>query len=470
MTYVPNTRAEQEEMLRSLGISRIEDLLASVPEEVRLKRPLDLPPALTEIELRRLLGSMAERNTDLDHLISFLGAGNYDHFVPSVVEHLVKRSEFYTSYTPYQPEISQGILQATYEYQTMVCQLTGMDVANASLYDGATATVEAALLAVGPSGRGDVLVSRAVDPQYRQVLRTYAHGRGFTLKEIACENGVTAVADLERLLSADTRAVIVQHPNFFGNLEPVASIEHLTHRTRGLFIVAITEPVSLALLNPPGAYNADIVAAEGISLGSAMNYGGPALGMFACKAAYTRRLPGRIVGRTVDDRGQTGYVLTLQTREQHIRRERATSNICTNQALMALAATIHLAALGKQGFRSVGEQCLQKAHYAYDRLTQIPGFSPAFNQPFFDEFVLRCPVPARDLVAALAPRGIIPGYDLSRDYPELTHALLVCVTEMRTRADIDALADALRAATSQRVAPSPAREPSTAERTGVRER
>jgi glycine dehydrogenase subunit 1 len=448
MTYIPNTPAEQEEMLRSLGVTSIEDLLDSVPEEVRLKRPLNLPAALTELELLRLLRGMAERNVDLDHLVSFLGAGTYDHFVPSVVDQLVKRSEFYTSYTPYQPEVSQGMLQAIYEYQTMVCQLTGMDVANASLYDGATATVEAALLAVGPSGRGDVLVSRAVDPQYRQVLRTYAHGRGFTLKEVACADGITSIEDLERQLGVDTRAVIIQHPNFFGNLEPVQQIEHLTHQTNGLFIVSITEPVSLAILNPPGAYNADVVAVEGMSLGSSMSYGGPALGMFASKAAYLRRLPGRIAGRTVDNRGQTGYVLTLQTREQHIRRERATSNICTNQALLALAATIYLAVLGKQGFRTVGEQCLQKAHYAYEQLVQIPGFRPAFDQPFFDEFALRCPVPVAGLAAALEQRGIIPGYDLSRDYAELEDTLLVCVTEMRTRQDIDALVEALRQATS----------------------
>jgi glycine dehydrogenase subunit 1 len=462
MTYIPNTPAEQEEMLRSLGVASIEDLLDSVPQEVRLQRALTLPPALTELELLRLLGGMAERNIDLDHHLSFLGAGNYDHFVPSVVAHLAKRSEFYTSYTPYQPEVSQGMLQAIYEYQTMVCQLTGMDVANASLYDGATATVEAALLAVGPSGRGEVLVSRAVDPQYREVLRTYAHARGFIVKEVASAEGVTSVADLERLLSADTSAVIVQHPNFFGNLEPVTQIERLTHRTKGLFIVAVSEPASLAVLNPPGAYNADVVAAEGLSLGSAMSYGGPALGMFATKVAHMRRLPGRIAGRTVDNRGQTGYVLTLQTREQHIRRERATSNICTNQALLALAATIHLAVLGKQGFRTVGEQCLQKAHYAYDRLTQLPGFSPAFAQPFFDEFALRCPMPVRELAVALESRGIVAGYDVSRDYPELEHTLLVCVTEMHTRQNIDTLIDALRAVTSQSAMPEAQRAPTRA--------
>jgi glycine dehydrogenase subunit 1 len=367
-----------------------------------------------------------------------------EHIVPSVVPHLMKRSEFYTSYTPYQPEVSQGMLQAMYEYQTMICEITGMDVANSSLYDGSTSVVEAALLAVGPSGRGEVVVSRALDPQYRATLRTYSHARGFTIREIGLEDGATSLAELEAALSGETRAVIVQHPNFLGSLEDVQAIEKLVHRTSALFVVAITEPASLGVLAAPGSYGADIVAAEGQSLGNPIGYGGPALGIFATKNEYVRRLPGRLVGRTVDSRGQTGYVLTLQTREQHIRRERATSNICTNQALLALGATIYLAALGKTGFGELGAQCLRRAHYAQERVTSAAGFSPLFKRPFFDEFAVRTPMPVAQLNAALRQRGIFGGYDLSAEYPELGQAALFCVTEARSKQDIDTLAQALK--------------------------
>ncbi len=443
MNYVPNTAAEQQEMLRLAGAESIEDLLAPVPGEVRLQRPLDLPAALPEPDLKRLLLGMAERNADLDHFISFLGAGSYDHAVPSVVPHLVKRSEFYTSYTPYQPEMSQGMLQAIYEYQTLVCQITGMDVANASLYDGSTAVVEATLLAVGPSGRGEVLVSRALDPQYRATLRTYAWARGFTLREIALEDGVTSLSALESALGPETRAVVVQQPSFLGALEDVRAIEQLVHKTQALYVVAVTEPASLGVLAAPGSYGADIVAGEGQSLGSPIGFGGPALGLFATRAEYLRRLPGRLVGRTVDDRGQTGYVLTLQTREQHIRRERATSNICTNQALLALAATVYLAALGKQGFRELGELCARKAHYAQERICAVPGFRPLSRRPFFDEFAVATSMPVEELNAALRERGVVGGYDLSRDYPELGDAALFCVTEAHAREDIETLVAAL---------------------------
>lgn len=452
MTYVPNTADEQQEMLRAVGAQTIEDLLAPIPQDVRLQRPLDLPAALPEPDVRRLVSGLADQNADLDHYPSFLGAGSYDHYVPSLVPHLAKRAEFLTSYTPYQPEISQGMLQATYEFQTMVCELSGMDVANASLYDGSTAVVEAALLAIGPSGTGEVLVSRALDPQYRATLQTYAHARGFTLREIALEDGATSLAALAEALSPRTKAVIVQHPNFFGALEDVRAIERLVHgpgagaaRTApdALFVVAITEPASLGVLAAPGTYGADLVAAEGQSLGNPLGYGGPALGLFAARAEFLRRLPGRLVGQTVDNRGQTGYVLTLQTREQQIRRERATSNICTNQALLAVAATVYLAALGKQGFRELGAQCLRRAHYAQARICAVAGYKPLFARPFFDEFAVATPLPAERLNAELRDRGIIGGYDLGHDYPELGNAALFCVTETRTREDIDALVAAL---------------------------
>jgi glycine dehydrogenase subunit 1 len=442
MTYVPNTAAEQRAMLRAVGAETLEDLLAPIPSQVRLKRPLDLPKALPEPNVKRVVSALASQNADLDSYVSFLGAGSYDRLVPSIVPHLARRSEFLTSYTPYQPEISQGMLQAIYEFQTLVCQLTGLDVANASLYDGSTAVVEAALLAIG-SGTGDILVSRALDPQYRATLQTYAWARGFTLREIALEDGATSVAALEAALTPETKAVIIQHPNFFGCLEDVRRIETLIRSTNALYVVAITEPASLGIVAPPASYGADIVAAEGQSLGNPIGYGGPAVGLFAARAEFVRRLPGRLVGKTVDDRGQTGYVLTLQTREQHIRRERATSNICTNQALLALFATVYLSAIGKSGFRELGEQCLRRAHYAQARVCAIPGFAPLFARPFFDEFAVSSPLPIGDVNAALRDRGIIGGYDLGADYPELGHAALFCVTEARTREDIDSLAAAL---------------------------
>ena len=443
MSYVPNTPAEQQDMLRALGASTIEDLLTPIPAEVRLSRPLDLPAALRESDARRLLTGLAEQNADLDHYISFLGAGSYDHMQPSVVPHLVKRAEFYTSYTPYQPEVSQGMLQATYEFQTLVCQITGMDVANASLYDGSTAVVEAALMAVGPGGRGEVLVSRALDPQYRATLRVYAHTRGFSVREIGLEGGVTSASELRAALGPDTKAVIIQHPNFFGALEDVHAIEQIVHATKALYVVAITEPASLGALEPPGAYGADIVAAEGMSLGSPIGYGGPALGLFATRNELVRRMPGRIVGKTVDDRGQPGYVLTLQTREQHIRRERATSNICTNQELLAIFTTVYLSALGKQGFAELGAQCLRKAHFTQQAICALPGFTLAFDRPFYDEFAITCPIPIERLNAELRDRGVIGGYDLSRDYPELKNTALFCVTEARAREDIETLVTAL---------------------------
>ena len=434
-------------MLHAIGVESIDDLLTAIPADVRLDRLLALPPALSEPALRRHITSLAEMNADLDHTISFLGAGFYDRVVPSVVAHLAKRSEFLTSYTPYQPEVSQGMLQATFEFQTMVCQITGMDVANASLYDGSTATVEAALLAIGPSGRGEVLVSRAVDPQYRQTLATYAKTRGFSLREIGIENGATSIKALRDAISEDTAAVIVQQPNFFGVVEDMRAIEPIVHATKALFVSVVTEPASLGVMAPPADYNADIFASEGSSLGNPIGFGGPALGLFAMKNSLLKRMPGRLVGETVDDRGQRGFVLTLQTREQHIRRERATSNICTNQALLAVFATVYLAALGKQGFRELGERCVQRAHYAFDQLTAIAGVTPLYDRPFFDEFALTLPKPIGEINVALQEHGIIGGYDLGREYPELHNAALFCVTEARTRDDIDHLVATLKEVT-----------------------
>jgi glycine dehydrogenase subunit 1 len=446
MSYVPNTPEDQQAMLATLGLSTLEDLLAPVPENVRLRRPLDLPPALSEPDLKRLLYNMAAKNKNLDSALSFLGAGTYDHAIPSVVPHLQRRSEFVTSYTPYQPEVSQGMLQAIYEFQTMVCQITGLDIANASLYDGATAMVEAVLLAVGPGGRGEVVISMGVDPQYRRVLHTYAHARGFSVREVPTRDGVTSLEDLDAAVSATTAAVVIQQPNFFGCIEDMRAIEPIAHKGKAVFVTTITEPASLGVLAPPGEYGADIAVGELMSFGNPMSYGGPALGFMSARSKYMRLLPGRLVGQTVEEGGQkqTGYVLTLQTREQHIRRERATSNICTNQSLLAVGATIYLAALGKQGFRELGALCLQKAHYAFRQVTALPGYKAAFSSPFFDEFVITAPVPAQRLVQHFEQAGIIGGYPLREGYPDMPNDILFCVTETRTREDIDYLVGVLK--------------------------
>src|SRR5579884_3373057 len=446
MSYVPNTPEDQAAMLAELGLSSLEDLLAPVPENVRLRRPLQLPPALAEPDLKRVVSGMAAKNTNLDTTIAFLGAGSYDHIMPSIVPHLQRRSEFVTSYTPYQPEVSQGMLQAIYEFQTMICQITGLDIANASLYDGATALVEAVLLAIGPGGRGEVVISTGVDPQYRRVLHTYAHARGFSVKEVPTRNGVTSIEDLSEAITPTTAAVAIQQPNFFGCIEDMRAIEPIAHKGKAVFIVNITEPASLGILAAPADYGADIAVGELMSFGNPMSYGGPALGFMASRSKYMRLLPGRLVGQTVEEGGekQTGYVLTLQTREQHIRRERATSNICTNQSLLAVGATIYLAALGKQGFRELGELCLQKAHYAFRQITALPGYEAAFSSPFFDEFVIKTPMPAQQLSQRLLQKGIIGGYDLSQNYPGMENTMLFCVTETRTKEDIDTLVKALR--------------------------
>ncbi len=446
MSYVPNTTEEQQAMLTRLGLSSLKDLLDTVPEDVRLHRALDLPPAQSEYTLKRQLSRLAAQNEDFDSTISFLGAGTYDHAIPSVVSHLQRRSEFVTSYTPYQPEVSQGMLQAIYEFQTMVCQITGLDIANASLYDGSTALVEAVLLALGPGGRGDVVISTGVDPQYRRVLQTYAFARGFHIVEVPIENGLTSLEALNEAVTPTTAAVAIQQPNFFGNIEDVHSIEAIAHKGKALFISTITEPASLGILATPADYGADLAVGELMSFGNPMSYGAPALGFMAARQKFMRLLPGRLVGQTVEEGGkrQTGYVLTLQTREQHIRRERATSNICTNQSLLAVGATIFMAALGKQGFRELGELCLQKAHYAFRQITALSGFSAAFNGPFFDEFVIKTPIPAHQLEPYFERAGIIGGYALGEHYQGMEDCMLFCVTETRTREDIDSLVNALK--------------------------
>ena len=441
--YIPATEAEREEMLRVIGVPSIDALFADIPAAVQLHRSLDLPPALSDPEVLAQLTAMAARNTHADAAPTFLGAGAYDHYVPSVVWHLAGRGEFLTAYTPYQAEMMQGELQAGYEYQSMLCELTAMDVANASMYDGASATAEAAVMAKDLTKRAEVVVSTAVHPEYREVLRTYTTPLGITVVEVPQRGGRTDLAALRAAVSDRTAAIIIQHPNFFGGLEDGPAVAALAHGAGAVLICAVADPLSLGLLRPPGEWGADIIAGEGQPLGNHLNFGGPYLGMLATRQDYVRRLPGRLVGATVDVDGRRGFVLTLQTREQHIRREKATSNICTNEALLALAAAVYMAALGRTGFRKVAELNLYKAAYAKERLSALPGFRLMFEGPTFHEFVVRTPRPPEEINAALRARGIIGGAPLGRWYPDLADGWLLCVTEQRTREQIDRLVDVL---------------------------
>jgi glycine cleavage system P protein (glycine dehydrogenase) subunit 1 len=429
LPYLPNTDADRETMLREIGVGSIEELFKDIPEKVRHAR-FKLPRPLSELELKKELSQLAGRNASLDNYTCFLGAGSYRHFIPSTVEHVIGRSEFYTAYTPYQAEVSQGTLQATYEYQSLVCQLTGMEVSNAGMYDGGTAAAEAAIMACIIKKRGKVAVSAAVNPAYRDVIKTYVQARNFSIENV----------DSNSSLPSDCACLVVQHPNFFGHLEEMEAYVRKAHDS-GALLIAIADPISLGMLKPPGQYGADIAVADGQALGNPLSFGGPGLGIFACRREYVRQMPGRIVGKTVDVDGKTGYVMTLVTREQYIRRERATSNICTSEALMALAAAVYLAALGKTGLRHVAELCYHKAHYAAERIAKLRGYSLVFSQkPFFKEFAIRCPVAPSRINQALLDEGIIGGLDISHIGG---NAMLLCVTEMNIRQEIDKLAGIL---------------------------
>ncbi|GAB7386788.1 aminomethyl-transferring glycine dehydrogenase subunit 1 [Bacillaceae bacterium] len=434
--YLPMTDEDKKEMLSFLGIRSVEELFADVPREVRYEGKLNLSPALSEPELVRHMTELARKNAHTKEYVSFLGAGVYEHYVPSVVGHVISRSEFYTAYTPYQPEISQGELQAMFEFQTMICELTGMDAANSSLYDGATAVAEGAALAAGHTKRGKVVVSRTVHPETREVLQSYCRGQNIEVREVGYKEGVTDLSALEREVDAQTAAVIVQYPNFFGAVEDLAQIERIAHGQNALFIVS-ANPLALGILQPPGAFHADVVAGDVQPCGIPLQFGGPHGGYFAVKEHLVRRMPGRVVGQTKDEEGRRGFVLTLQAREQHIRRERATSNICSNQALNALAAAVWLTALGKQGIQEIAMLNLQKSHYAQRQITALPGYEAPFDQPFFNEFVVKVPGSVHELNRRLLERGIIGGYDLGRDYPELAGCMLIAVTDVRTKQEID---------------------------------
>ena len=436
MRFAPHTDDDVREMLARIGLDGLDALFDQIPPSVRLDRPLDLPEGVSEMEILADLRGLAAADRSADDLVCFAGAGAYDHYVPSVVWALAGRSEFYTSYTPYQPELSQGVLQALFEYQSMICELTGLEVSNASLYDGATALAEAVNLARSAPGRDRILVSEAVDPRYVETLRTYGRGAGYQPEVFAVKDGRGG----DPQVGDDVAAVIVQHPNRYGVLEPARELFGAAH-AGGARAIQVFDPLSLGVLVPPGELRADIAVAEGQVLGNHLNFGGPYLGIIATRLDDVRRMPGRIVGETVDVDGKVGYVLTLQAREQHIRREKATSNICTNQTLMAIAATVYLSWLGPEGLAELGRRCAAKAAYAAERLSQIPGVEPLFpGAPFFKEFALRLPRPADEVRDELIERGFLAGVPL----PDADgRALLVAVTERRTKAEIDALAGAM---------------------------
>ena len=427
--YSPNTEADRQQMLEAIGVASVGDLFKDIPAQYR-DPPLDLPAPRSEFEMRRYVEGLAAMNKVPGQYACFLGAGVYRHHIPAVVRQITSRSEYMTAYTPYQPEVSQGTLQTEYEFQTLICQLTGMDVANAGMYDGSTSLAEGALMAARVTKRDRIAVLGTVSPAYREVIKTYTEAQGLKIDTVS--RGQTSLED-------ETACLVVQQPNFFGYLEDAEWYSELAH-SQGALLVASVEPMSLGMFNPPGDYDADIAAAEGQPLGVPPTFGGPYVGFFACKERYVRQLPGRIVGKTVDTRGRTAYVLTLQTREQHIRRERATSNICTSVALIALMTTVYIAANGTRGMRHTAELCYHKAHYAASLIDSIPGYSLPIEGTFFQEFVVGCPLPPAEINERLLDYDIIGGLDISSQIP---NGMLVCATEMNSREEIEALATAL---------------------------
>jgi glycine dehydrogenase subunit 1 len=440
MSYLPHTSAERDQMLEAIGAESVDELFANIPSELR-SGPPNIPLGMSEMEVLRLVNTLSDTNLDLERTPSFLGGGAYNHYIPSAVGAITGRSEFYTSYTPYQPEVSQGTLQVIYEYQTMIAEITGMDVSNASLYDSATAVVEATTIAINETSRNRIGIMRGVHPETRRVLDTYLRAQGFELTELD-EEWVADTEATSAQIDESYAAVVAQSPNFWGAIEPMADLVNGTHRAGALFI-SVNNPLSLGILAPPGEYGADIAVGCGQPFGIPLMYGGPYLGLIAVRAGLERRLPGRIAGATMDTQGRRGFVLTLQAREQHIRREKASSNICTNHALMALAAAVHLSLLGKVGLQETATLCLQKAHYAAGRIVELPGFSLTSDAPFFNEFAIEAPVSAAEINRFLLSREIVGGVDLGQFDPRHDGCLLLAFTEMNTRSDIDNLVDAL---------------------------
>jgi glycine dehydrogenase subunit 1 len=435
MDFIPHTDAERKEMLAAIGVRQFEDLVKDLP---LFKGTMNVPAGLAEGEVLRLTHELASKNQAPGKLHFFLGAGAYDHFSPAAIPALMSRGEFLTSYTPYQPEVSQGTLQTLYEFQSMICELMAMDVCNAGMYEGASALAEAVLLALRETGRQEILIPRTLHPDYKAVVSTYTSEMGIRLIEIPHVQGVLDMDFIKKNLTDRTAAIVVQNPNFFGSLEPVREIGPLARAAGALFIAAVN-PISLGLVVPPGEYDADIAVAEGQPLGIPLGYGGPYLGLFTCKTQWLRKMPGRLVGQTKDIDGKRAFVLTLQAREQHIRREKATSNVCTTTALIGSCATFFMALLGKQGLRDMASQNLAKSHYALDQLKQIPGVRVPFSAPFFNEFVLQTKIPAETLQQKLFQQGIVGGLPLKKWYPELENASLWCITETKTKTDIDHL-------------------------------
>ncbi|MBI1281239.1 MAG: aminomethyl-transferring glycine dehydrogenase subunit GcvPA [Anaerolineaceae bacterium] len=445
MSYTPHTDLERQQMLSAIGVTTIEDLFEAVPSSHRFPK-LDLPKPLSEMEVTAELSALADANEHAADFAIFRGAGAYHHFIPSAISHLVLRGEFLTAYTPYQPEVSQGTLQAIYEYQSMMCALTGMDAANASHYDGATSLAEAVTVAleVGRHKRNKVILSPAINPQYRAVVRTYHQG---TNTKFVGDSGRADIADLLEMLDENTAMVAVSYPNFFGQIDDFSKLAEKVHQA-GALLVMVVNPTALGLLKSPGELGADIVVGEGQPLGIALNFGGPYLGFFAVRTEYVRKIAGRIIGETVDKEGRRAYVMTLRPREQDIRREKATSNICTNQGLMSLTACIYMSLMGKYGMRKVAELCYHKAHYAAKQIAEVKGFTVDTSKPFFHEFVVKCPKPVAEINDKLIEKGIIGGYDLGLDYPHLKDNMLVCVTETNSKDEIDALVEALKEVTA----------------------
>ena len=439
--YLPMTEKDMQEMLDTIGVSNVNELFADIPEKVRFEGPYKIKEAKSESELMKELADLASQNKNLKDYASFLGAGVYDHYMPVIVDHVISRSEFYTAYTPYQPEISQGELQAIFEFQSMICELTGMDVANSSMYDGPTSLAEAAMLSCGHTKKKKVLISSAVHPEAKDVVKSYAKGQYIEVVEVPATNGVTDLEALKELMSDEIGAVLVQYPNFFGQIESLKDIEQIVHETKAMFVVS-SNPMSLGALTPPGKLGADIVVGDAQPFGIPTQFGGPHCGYFAVTTKLMRKVPGRLVGQTVDEEGRRGFVLTLQAREQHIRRDKATSNICSNQALNALAASVAMTALGKKGVKEMAIRNIQKAQYAKTAMEQN-GLEVVFTGPFFNEFVVKLNRPVQEINEGLLNKGIIGGYDLGQTFPELEQHMLIAVTELRTKEEIDTLAKEL---------------------------
>ncbi|WLR53262.1 aminomethyl-transferring glycine dehydrogenase subunit GcvPA [Bacillus tianshenii] len=433
--YLPMTEEDKKQMLAEIGVDSIDELFADIPEKVRFTGELNIKEAAKEPDLMKELSALADKNINTKDYVSFLGAGVYDHYIPSVVDHVISRSEFYTAYTPYQPEISQGELQAIFEFQTMISELTGMDVANSSMYDGGTALAEAAMLSAGQTRKKKILVSETVHPMAREVLYTYAKGQHLEVIEVGSTDGVTDLEDFKAKMSNEIACMVVQYPNFFGRIEPLKEIEEIIHSEKAMFVVS-SNPLALGLLTPPGEFGADIVVGDTQVFGIPAQYGGPHCGYFATTKKLMRKVPGRLVGQTKDEEGRRGFVLTLQAREQHIRRDKATSNICSNQALNALASSVAMSAIGKEGLKEMAMQNIRKAHYAV-KVFKEKGFKVAFEGPMFNEFVVECSEPAAKVNERLLSKGIIGGYNLGRIDTKYDHYMLVAVTEMRTKEEID---------------------------------